>query len=143
LCSLGEWGKFDKWIKNHRSSGVYGCWHWICWHKCENAQWAKRRFKKERKTMRFTIIEQPPKNASEYTEASHQDEEQAFVTNLRSLLKDHPSPVCVKNVPLGWAAKVEDFAIQSGYRILMMRSVVNYGELGTAYGTFYYERNSN
>ena len=93
--------------------------------------------------MKFTIIERPPLNANEYTVAAHQNEEEAFAINLRSLLSDNPLPICIENVPLGWAAKVEDFAIENGYRIMMMRSIVNYGEVGTAFGTFYYVRNSN
>ena len=93
--------------------------------------------------MKFTIIERPPLNANEYTVAAHQNEEEAFATNLRSLLRDNPFPICAENVPLGWAANVEDFATENGYRIMMMRSIVNYGEVGTAFGTFYYVRNSN
>ncbi len=54
-------------------------------------------------TMKFTIIEQPPKNADEYTEASVWDNEADHAINLRELLKAHPFPIRTTDVPLGWA----------------------------------------
>ncbi len=92
--------------------------------------------------MKFMLIEEPPKDAKEYTEASHHDREDRFVENLRELLKSHPLPIVAKDIPIAWATKVEDFAIQNGFEILMLRSVVNptSPEIGTAFGTFYYKK---
>jgi hypothetical protein len=95
--------------------------------------------------MKFKIINEHPKDANDYTEASPNDEESDFVANLRALIASHPLPIVAKDIPIAWAAKVEDFAIKNNYEILMVRGFVNplNEQLSTAFGTFYYRMNKS
>ena len=80
-------------------------------------------------------------NYDEYVKVPPNDIEAEFVTSLVRLLREHTFNIIAEAIPIGWAVKAAAEAPATGYRIMMQRIPVNFGdELGTAHGTFYFER---
>jgi hypothetical protein len=92
--------------------------------------------------MNFTLIEKPPENDRDYVVASRNDIEDKFVMNLVRLLRQGTFDIKTDPIPIGWAQRAAEEAPATGYDIMMRQVPVNFGELGTAHGVFYFERQS-
>jgi hypothetical protein len=89
--------------------------------------------------MQHTIIDKPPTNPSDWVKTPPNDIQSEFVESLAGLLRERTFNVIAEEIPIGWAVEAAKEAPIEDYKVMMQRIPVNFGELGTARGTLYFE----
>jgi hypothetical protein len=90
--------------------------------------------------MSCEFIEKPPENINDYFVLKYQDNHDDFVSKLITALQENTLNFTTGDIPIGWAMDAINFVKPKNYRIRIQRTPVNFGEIGTAYGIFYFER---
>ena len=89
--------------------------------------------------MSYELISKPPWNIGAYVESPENDIREKYVECLSLLLRQSVFHVKTTVVPIGWVEEAIKRAEPKQYRIMMQRAEVNFGEVGTAHGIFYFE----
>jgi hypothetical protein len=90
--------------------------------------------------MNYLIIKDPPENLADYVKIPHSATREEFIKTMVGLLRQGTLHICTEPIPIHWAVDAEISAKMSHYLMMMTQVPVNFGELGTAHGVFYFER---
>ena len=89
--------------------------------------------------MNFTIIKKQPGNINDYVKVPPNNIREEYIRSLVVLLRQRTFNIQTDEIEIEWAETAAQEAPASGFRIMMQQVPVNFGEPGTAFGTFYFE----
>jgi hypothetical protein len=90
--------------------------------------------------MNYSIIEDKPENHADYVKVPGTDCREEFIKSLVGLLRQDTFHIYTDAIPIEWAVMAEKAAKTSHYLMMLLQVPVNFGETGTAYGIFYFQR---